>query len=333
MSNQRYEKAINDQMRLIAACIAGFETVNALASEHFFHGGKIDGDLEYAHDVLRVLPAVLPGAATYYVAPSISHVIDVAGAKLFEQVNTDNEIRLAIRPTEIPTTSGFALCEFRNTGLGLDGEVLSTPGGEPIVGFVWYITDDLLGITSLMDARLLIGYQEKNGFRGKFQEDPRLFEEGFLKRSAPIPITTHVWERDGGVFRPTERLVPNDPFDSLVYSFFHFIKDRIVVERASRPTRRRIERQGVLPEHGEIRVVRLRKSETYYKEAEEQGKGGAAGEEPSIEWTHRWVVSGHWRNQWYPSTQSHSLIWIDPHVKGPEEKPIIYKDQVYAVER
>jgi hypothetical protein len=45
----------------------------------------------------------------------------------------------------------------------------------------------------------------------------------------------------------------------------------------------------------------------------------------------RWLVSGHMRAQWYPSTSSHRLIYIAPHVKGPIDKPL--KMTAYKVAR
>ncbi len=42
-----------------------------------------------------------------------------------------------------------------------------------------------------------------------------------------------------------------------------------------------------------------------------------------VEWSRRWLVRGHWRNQWYPSEQVHRTIWISPYVKGPEDRPFI----------
>ena len=36
----------------------------------------------------------------------------------------------------------------------------------------------------------------------------------------------------------------------------------------------------------------------------------------------RWLVSGHLRNQWYQSLGRHKLIYIPPHIKGPEGAPL-----------
>lgn len=43
---------------------------------------------------------------------------------------------------------------------------------------------------------------------------------------------------------------------------------------------------------------------------------------------HRWNVSGHYRQQWYPSSQSHEQIWIKPHVSGPKQAPLVTVDRV-----
>ena len=39
------------------------------------------------------------------------------------------------------------------------------------------------------------------------------------------------------------------------------------------------------------------------------------------EWSCRWLVEGHWRNQWFPSRKDHHPVYIVPYVKGPEDKP------------
>jgi hypothetical protein len=52
-----------------------------------------------------------------------------------------------------------------------------------------------------------------------------------------------------------------------------------------------------------------------------------------IDWSHRWIVRGHWRQQWYPSDQAHRVLWIPPYIKGPEDRPIQVRPAVYAVSR
>jgi len=73
----------------------------------------------------------------------------------------------------------------------------------------------------------------------------------------------------------------------------------------------------------QVNVVTLRR--TVHDRAEDTGEAGMR------DWKHQWWVTGHMRAQWHPSKQSHELIWIAPHLKGPEDKPVLRK--VYNVAR
>lgn len=55
-------------------------------------------------------------------------------------------------------------------------------------------------------------------------------------------------------------------------------------------------------------------------------------DESLVEWAHRWVVKGHWRNQPYADGVTRR-IWIAPYVKGPEDKPLVQTQKVYALVR
>jgi hypothetical protein len=47
-----------------------------------------------------------------------------------------------------------------------------------------------------------------------------------------------------------------------------------------------------------------------------------SSERRDVDWSHRWIVSGHWRKQFHPSTGENVPTWINPHIKGPEDKPL-----------
>lgn len=89
-----------------------------------------------------------------------------------------------------------------------------------------------------------------------------------------------------------------------------------------RQHRKRLEREG--KPISLVNIVRLRRIQH-----PTQPKDEAA----LVEWTHRWMVGVHWRNQWYPSLGTHRQIVILPYVKGPEDKPLIIKDTVKLWER
>jgi hypothetical protein len=81
-----------------------------------------------------------------------------------------------------------------------------------------------------------------------------------------------------------------------------------------------------LPRHAVKRAVRAGRTEPHVytvalrrKEQSERSSREAAG----VEWAHRWLVQGHWRNQWFPKRNTHSPVWIHPHVKGPDDKPFL----------
>ena len=89
-------------------------------------------------------------------------------------------------------------------------------------------------------------------------------------------------------------------------------------ERPDRAARRRAEKRGMADKV--VTVIRLRRPK----------KPVADDHEPkAVEWSHRWITRGHWRNQWFPSlgeaadATAHRSIWISQYVKGPEDKPLI----------
>jgi hypothetical protein len=84
-------------------------------------------------------------------------------------------------------------------------------------------------------------------------------------------------------------------------------------ERIPRPERRAI-KKAKQPEPAPVNVVRLRRA----SRANESQAADLADSKYSV----RWLVSGHLRNQWYPSLGRHKLIYIPPHMKGPEGAPL-----------
>lgn len=100
---------------------------------------------------------------------------------------------------------------------------------------------------------------------------------------------------------------------AFLQSFFRLAEQRVIAPvrtHGNRASRKRLQRlredvDGVL-------VVTLRRPKA--PPAEEA--------EGSVEWSCQWLVSGHWRAQWYPSLGEHRQIWIAAYVKGPEDRPL-----------
>lgn len=95
---------------------------------------------------------------------------------------------------------------------------------------------------------------------------------------------------------------------------------------APRAARRRIERLDPVLDPT-VRYIDLRRART---EPTDRPDGVGTS---TREYRHRWIVRGHWRNQYYPSRNDHRPIWIDPHFAGPEGKPLLGGERVNVLRR
>jgi len=183
-------------------------------------------------------------------------------------------------------------------------------------------------------------------------EDTTKYREGVKSHGLDHvrPMDYHFWEFDRGWGQ-----APVSDFDAHAYTngtfdvnnlpehiaglrklflvfmrlFWQELLTREPAERSdiSRPAIRRSER--VRSKHKastNINVVHLRRSS-------HAGPSTAAGRKLD----HRLIVRGHWRNQWFRSLgpaddpASHRLIYINPHVRGPEEAPLVIKKKATII--
>ena len=104
----------------------------------------------------------------------------------------------------------------------------------------------------------------------------------------------------------------------LVLGLLTFMQQRIAVvkkQRLSRAVRKELQRKKMGSYDPETNVISLRHTDYY------DGPSGDSSDGP-MNRTHRWLVSRHYRKQWYPSKGGHKLILIDAHIKGPKGKPL-----------
>ncbi|MET7713716.1 hypothetical protein [Streptomyces sp. NPDC005407] len=91
-------------------------------------------------------------------------------------------------------------------------------------------------------------------------------------------------------------------------------------ERADKPTRRAHTRDG-MPDP-EVTIVDLRRQ---YVPQDQDPDGEGDGRR----YRHRWVVSGHWRDQAHgPDRSLRRKTWIPAHMKGPEGAPLLATEKV-----
>lgn len=114
--------------------------------------------------------------------------------------------------------------------------------------------------------------------------------------------------------------------------FFRLCQQTIAVprhERVARPTWKRA--KATWKEIKEVVVFTLRRA---------KNAAQYEGDEREVQWSHRWMVNGHWRNQPYIERDQEGnkftvrrQIWIAPYVKGPDDKPLILKRRAFELVR
>lgn len=112
-----------------------------------------------------------------------------------------------------------------------------------------------------------------------------------------------------------------------VFTAMHLMAQRLAmtVEHRTSPMARESARRKKLAITPMLKVVTLRRMEA---------DRPAGGEYQHRDWQWKWIVDGHWRNQWYESEQLHRRIFIESYVKGPDDKPLkLPGHTLYKVQR
>lgn len=105
-----------------------------------------------------------------------------------------------------------------------------------------------------------------------------------------------------------------------------WLRQRVVISSEGlieRHRRKQLARDLDVPLPSDVKVIQFRRSES---------QPNFGGEHEAVDWSCRWVVGGHWRNQ--PYKDERKLIYILPYVKGPADKPLkVPTHTVYMVNR
>lgn len=143
-----------------------------------------------------------------------------------------------------------------------------------------------------------------------------------------LPVDSLMWQRSPQDLDPeisrTDRDASAVNLLTLMWTFFHMCSQTLTtVSREALPPRTvRALKKFSMPKH--VTVVRLRRFSAH----------PAQEGDSQVEWSHRWVVRGHWRRQRVgPGRQEIRPTWIAPHVKGPDGAPLLMTEKVYALVR
>jgi hypothetical protein len=215
---------------------------------------------------------------------------------------------LIILPRPLPITP-----EPGETRIRVDGSVVPA---APLAWSVaaWQATGPNLILTL---------YHDQDVPDGLDVQDPKGAREA-RRVSRWVPTHTVVWT----IGEMIPEGLPNRghlKVQTQVQAIWRLLNQTMAVRTHERPPRgylKRAARYRLPAEH--VTVVRLRRPAG----PEHDPEHGI------VNWSHRWVVGGHWRNQPYPSLGIHRQIWISPYVKGPDDLPLVVnKARVFVLAR
>jgi hypothetical protein len=261
-------------------------------------GEFVEGSVARAESLVSSAMGILSDCEPMYVSDELTELIDFA-AESFKP-----EPLLA---TDLITGQGFAY-------FGAPLYVTDTRGLQmPFRAIQWNITDD-------GTSALIVLYAHRG------DGDP-LDDQGYSDRKiggsdlSMEYLTVLRFGQNSKVYA-TDASVR----DMLVHVkvFFRLCQQTIAVprrERVARPTWKRARAEW--KDIREVVVFTLRRAKNPRYE----------GEEREVQWSHRWIVQGHWWNQWYSSEKVHRQIWIAPFVKGPDNMPLIFKRRAFELVR
>jgi hypothetical protein len=248
-------------------------------------------------------------ADTMFVTSDMLHVLIQAAADLPEDAAFDEHTLI--------TPCGF--CLFEEPLVGNDGH-----GGQTaMTGIAWRT---ILGVVDggEVDKMLLIYFlvdpdDTRDTYTGQFNE---------RMRKAGLPSTPLTLQH----FFPTRfgRTLDRAKYESVEGSMI--ITDTLAVfiamqllaqQRMGEPIQMRpdraVRKRAAKWHEGDryITLITLRRKSVKKDDIEPV----------KVDWSHRWLVQGHWRRQYYPKTKTHDYVYIFGYVKGPEDKPLLVRER------
>ncbi|WP_018505348.1 hypothetical protein [Parafrankia discariae] len=260
----------------------------------------------------------LADAELFYVAGDMVRLAIAAGESLPD---------FRLEPEDVPAPAGF-LVFAEPIGSYVNSDT-DPPVRIPVVAISW----GQFGAEEWPRGGVWVTYYVPSNYAGmealaqRLNGRPLRQRERDDLRASRAPL---VWDNESFLGFGAERDVERTPGDShggmgstslapwaqtlratwLLMNQGHIVEvDTLQPDRAAA---RRARRDGLPP--SPVRLIHLRRA------TRDQGAPVDAGE--AREYTCRWMVRGHWRQQWYPARGVHRPIWINPHLKGPDDKPL-----------
>lgn len=261
----------------------------------------LQGARTTAHD----MQILLHRADTCYITRDMMHVLVQAAHDLPDEACWDAHTLL--------TPRGF--CLFEEPLYGEDRSGLTMV----VSALLWDLAPINRPNTELEEAIHVFFFASMHDDHDAFNpEVRRLFAESDI--SVPPLHLSHWYPAVVGqpIWRP-ERNMPGSEItrETLkLFMAFQLLAQQSIGEpmrmRPDRASRKRFMRENPDEPERLITLITLRRKSVKKDDHEPE----------HIERTHRWIVRGHWRRQWYPKAKRHDWKYIYEHIKGPEDKPL-----------
>lgn len=242
---------------------------------------------------MRLAADGLTEADLFYVGEDMSELVQTAAATLPE---------FALSPDDPPSRSGLAwfAAPIRD----------SFEEGTPVeaVAIGWHLHGNTVRVATFVERdelKLLPGRLAPVGFPPVFPIGS--WDSPVSQAGEPEPVTPAMvpYGRTLLAAVKTMWLLMRQPLAD------------VTVAEVDRAARRRAHRDGHEP--APVRVIALRRP------------AGHSGTGEGRDWHHRWIVRGHWRNARVGVGREQTRpVWIAPHIKGPEDAPLLGGEKVYA---
>jgi hypothetical protein len=272
----------------------------------------VDELIAGGEDAIAGLADSLVDAPTFWVAPDMVDLVEGAAASMPDQ---------PLLTTDLPSGTGFSWLPFTSSADG---------GWSSLRALAWDLGacgPDRVRVSWFLDAEDWCRNTDED------IHNPLVRERSF----ALFPARWHDWtlgrvaERshvldehlaEDGPVRVRPALLGQRRFCQALWALMAEPYVSVEAWRPDRASLRRAQRSGVAAVDG-LRVITLRRPP----------RRGHSDAQQAVDWSHRWIVNGHWRRQWYPAVAEHRLRYILPYVKGPDDRPLVVKDTVFALRR
>jgi hypothetical protein len=285
----------------------------------------------------------------FYLDPRMSALVTAAAESM--------PVDTVLRPEDLPATHGFLLLPGGLAEIDIRGQLMvhnvvawfQRAGGVDI----WYMSNKY-------DERDMVNMRQRRMFGGNYEGLPTLSPAVYTRvefgQGVPLglgstkvvppevtesmhvevdPVSGQVAAMWGVGYDLNEWFgdaMKVEPNASVAWMFatWRLMQQTITdvrTEPVDRALRRRAQKRNM--KRDDVTVIALRKRKRVDGEVE-----------TDIEWSHRWLRRGHWRQQWVGPRNGElgveryqTPIWIHPTICGPEDAPLLVRDHVYSLER